>query len=131
MATLTKLYLGVIQRDIHTGVVTWHYGDVEVKETPKQYRMTEEADKATWYSGYSGKTFLKTDLDYMGNQFGYKGKFSLEDDEKAVKSAIRSELLEEMKRLEARYNRLVEKGSSSNYLKSIMEETEQALSVLD
>ncbi|MGT2712258.1 hypothetical protein [Streptococcus oriscaviae] len=130
MATMRMLYLGVLEHGVLTGEFTWHYGSVEVKETAKQYRMTEEADKATWYSSYEGQTFSKSDLSFMGNSMGYRGLFSLEDNEEAIMDSIRADLLEEKEYLEDCYSRAVKKGRSGSRLKLHIEEINRALSVL-
>lgn len=130
MATTTNLYLGVLQHNVSTGEFLWYYGTVEVKETPKQYRMLAEADSSTWYSSYEGQTFRKEDIEIMGDFMGYKGQFSLEDNEKSVKGSIRSDLLTRKQALINRLSRSVERGNTGNHWEKEIETLDRALTVL-
>lgn len=130
MAKITKLYLGVLQHNIYTEVFEWHYGSVEVKETSKRYQMTEKVDGQSWNAGYKGMLIPKNYLETMGNHIGYKGKFSLVDDEEGIKSEIQSDLIKDKERLEERYNSAISEGYSGTIWKKHLQEIEKALSVL-
>ena len=125
MMEIINIYFGGIKE--RSVGFAWVYGSIEVKETPKQYQVTEDID---WCSAHKGMIIKKEYFDGLGNTMMEKGQFLLVDDEALAKQLIKEQLEEELGSMQNLYEYSVSVGRSGNRQKRIVKELEQMLSVV-
>lgn len=125
MMEIINIYFGGIKN--RGGVFAWEYGSIEVKETPKQYQVTEDID---WCSAHKGMIIKKEYFDGFGNTMMEKGQFLLVDDETLAKQLIKEQLEEELGSMQNLYEYSVSAGRNGNRHKRIANELKQMLRVV-
>lgn len=126
MAQQIAIYFGGIAKK-HDGSFEWHYGAIQVKETPKQYQMLEEADKQDWHSGYKGMIIPKKDFSTFGNLLSWRGHLSLENSESEMKKFFQKNFEENIELTEYRLKEAIAKGKIGSRHKNRLEELKAML----